>query len=94
MFVGCAELLWFLMTYRAADLRSFGIKHCFSIGTILELFNRIPMEDVLANREVYLETTDDPHVLFIIKDALDKFRHYVELGDEPKSSVSGTFTEN
>ncbi|AUL82670.1 type IV secretory system conjugative DNA transfer family protein [Escherichia coli] len=93
MFVGCAELLWFLMTYRAADLRSFGIKHCFSIGTILELFNRIPMEDVLANREVYLETTDDPHVLFIIKDALDKFRHYVELGDEPKSSVSGTFTE-
>ncbi|MFZ4210600.1 type IV secretory system conjugative DNA transfer family protein [Pantoea endophytica] len=93
LLVGLSEMLWFLMTYMKQELKSFNVKHCFSIGTILEFYHRAPLEDLLAKRQDYLGMADSDHVRFLLNDSFDKIGHYVSLGDDAKSSVSGTFTK-
>lgn len=87
-----AQLLWFLINYMPDDLKTYEVKNCFSIGTVLELYNQLPAETIVNNRDDYLELCDNAHIRFMVIDACNKIKAFSELGDDPKASVSGTFT--
>lgn len=92
IFCAYAQLLWFLIRYMPDDLKTYEVRKCFSIGTVLELYNQLPAETIVNTRDEYLELCDNEHIRFMVIDACNKIKAYFELGDDPKASVAGTFT--
>ncbi|KPC27186.1 TaxB conjugal transfer protein [Pseudomonas syringae pv. cilantro] len=96
LFVAYVSALWYLLTYQPGQLRTFNIKPLFSIGTALDVYYQVTVDDIIeALSEALVDapspTTCPESIVHVVQGAHDKLKSFSLLGDDVKGSVTGTF---
>ncbi|EPM53382.1 TaxB conjugal transfer protein [Pseudomonas syringae pv. actinidiae ICMP 19071] len=96
LFVAYVSALWYFLTYQPGQLRTFNIKPLFSIGTALDVYYQVTVDDIIeALAEALVDapspTTCPESIVHVVQGAHDKLKSFSLLGDDVKGSVTGTF---
>ncbi|MBG6243193.1 MAG: conjugal transfer protein TraG [Candidatus Symbiopectobacterium sp. Dall1.0] len=91
VFIAFTELLHFAMKYDRKYLETAGVKPLFSIGTVLDLYYNINQQDLLKNRDEWIDKAQNDNDRYLITDALNKIKKLAESEGEAKSSLEETF---
>lgn len=90
VFIAYTELLHFAMKYDRKYLEAVGVKPLFSIGTVLDLYYNVNQEELLTDREGWIEKAKNDNDRYLITDALNKIKKLFESEGEAKSSLEET----
>lgn len=96
LFVAYVSALWYFITYQPGQLRTFNIKPVYSIGTALDLYYQVTVEEIVEALAEALSEAPSPtfcpeSIVHVVQGAHDKLKSFSLLGDDVKGSVTGTF---
>ncbi|MDT3268731.1 type IV secretory system conjugative DNA transfer family protein [Pseudomonas amygdali pv. morsprunorum] len=96
LFIAYVSALWYFITYQPGQLRAFNIKPVYSIGTALDLYYQVAVEEIVDALADALAEAPSPKycpesIVYVVQGAHDKLKSFTLLGDDVKGSVTGTF---
>lgn len=91
LLVALVKSLFVFIRHDKRTLKESNVGDIFSIGTAVDLFHRMEMENIVKTLQAIYDGLNDEITKHVTMDAIDKLSTFITLGDEAKGSVIGTF---